>query len=270
MLSEMQVRQNLATSKFGRTIFEIHEQIDSTNTRTKILGTEGAPEGSIVLAEYQSAGRGRLGRAWHSPSGLNLYFSILLRPHIPIYQYPLITLAAALSLSEAIEKSTGLQPSIKWPNDLLINGKKLAGILTEMELLDPGSAYAILGIGLNVNLDRKHLPEALVESAGSLLIESGKAWPRERILAAVLNTLEKNYFTLNQGEFEEIRGRYLARCHTIGRMVTVTVGREPISGKAVDVDESGRLVIEKESDGERTAVNSGEVTLTGSSYMRRR
>lgn len=260
ILTKTRLQQTLKTRFIGRSVVEIHDRIDSTNLRARELGLANAETGTLIIGETQTAGRGRLGRTWHSPPGRNLYFSILLPALDPPERSPLVTLAAGLGAADAVRRCSGLMPAIKWPNDLLLDNLKLAGILTEMESFGSEAPFLILGIGLNVNLKREDLPPELTQRACSLHMASGRIWDRTTILAAVLEEVEKNYTALAAGDTDSVLARYRRSCATLGAWVRVDAGTSIIEGKAVTIDERGRLVVERR-DGEQTAVDSGEVTL---------
>ena len=262
-LTEAAVLSRLTSKVFGRSHLEVHRKIDSTNLRARELALDGAPEGAVVLAELQTAGRGRLGRAWHSPPGVNVYFSVVLRPVTPLEQSPLITLAAGLGTAEGIGAITGRTPDIKWPNDLLFDEKKTAGILLEMEVEPdrPVCRFAVLGIGVNVNLVERDLSSDPDLSAASVALATGQVWNRSLLLSGILAALEKHYFQLMRGDSEAILARYRQICHTLGRRITARQGRREMEGRAVDIDDSGHLVLERDN-GERLALNAGEITLS--------
>ena len=205
----------LPASCFGRPHFEHHPTIDSTNLRAMELAASGAEEGTLVTADTQTRGRGRLGRDWHSPPGRNLYFSIVLRPGIELEQYPLVTLAAGLGASEGIASATGLRPSIKWPNDLLLQGGKLAGLLCETGPITGRDTYAVLGVGINVNLGADELTPDISARAVSLSIAAGRTFDPTGLLPEVLAGLEKRYLQLKSGRRSELLRDYRRACSTL-------------------------------------------------------
>ncbi|MBF0528482.1 MAG: biotin--[acetyl-CoA-carboxylase] ligase [Deltaproteobacteria bacterium] len=250
----------LRTKVLGQGRLEHHQLIASTNTRAMDLALDNFPEGTLVWAESQSAGRGRWGRTWHSGPGASLSFSLILQPY-PLNRPSLITLVAGLSVAEAIRQVTGYFPEIKWPNDLLINGKKMAGLLAELDSGTRPPRFVVLGIGLNVNLTAEDIPLELRDTAGSLLIATGKTWERIDLLAAILEKLEYYYLLLKENSREEIMSRYRQACITIGADVRVAQGPKVIEGRAVSVDHDGRLVIERTDSGQMELVEAGEVGL---------
>ena len=263
-LSLESIRKELQTAVLGRNLVEVHESIDSTNLRAWDLAQAGAAEGALVLAETQTSGRGRLGRVWHSPPGQGLYFSLVLRPDLSPESIPLLTLAAGLGAARAIEAVCGLAPGIKWPNDLTMGGRKVAGILCEMEIHpSQGGPFVIMGLGLNVNLEPSELPPELSDKAGSLYIAFGRGWDRTVLLARIFKEIEDSCGKLVSEGPEALVTEYRRFCETLGKTVVVSQGRESFTGLATDVDASGCLVVVK-PDGERVKVNAGEVTLSGS------
>ncbi|MBW1710863.1 MAG: biotin--[acetyl-CoA-carboxylase] ligase [Deltaproteobacteria bacterium] len=259
-ITENFLQNALQTEVFGRGLVEIRERISSTNIRAKKMALAGAGEGTLVVAESQTAGRGRLGRIWHSPPGLNIYFSLILKPEIPPPRIPLLTLTAGLAGSSAIGSLIGQAPSVKWPNDLLLQNRKIAGILAEMDIKDSRVSFVILGIGINVNLAEQDLPPDLRNQAGSLLISTGKTWDRTEILASLLGELERYYRLLCQGRYDEILGQYRQVCQTLKTRVRFVQQETVIEGTAIDVGQSGELIVERAGDGEILYLNAGEVS----------
>ena len=234
------------------------ETAESTNDIAKVLGREGAAEGTMVLAETQTAGRGRLGRSWLSPKGAGLYVSLLLRPPLPPHELPLITLSTAVSVVRALARAVGVTPGIKWPNDLILNGKKLGGILTEMETESDQIRYLVVGMGLNVN--NPDFPPELGGRATSLLKEEGKSFHRLTILKAWLEEFETLYGQFLARGFPEILEEWKRHSVTLGRYVTVRQGPRQIEGLAIRVTPDGALLLET-ARGEEVKVTSGEITL---------
>jgi len=258
-LSVDALQGRLQTRVFGQSLIEIHQQIDSTNNRARALGLAGAAEGALVLAETQTAGRGRRGRHWHSPPGLNLYFSLLLRPALPPDQTSFVTLAAGVGSAEAVRRLSGLGASIKWPNDVLVGERKIAGILTEMETGPGRPSFVVLGVGLNVNLQAEGLPPELTERAGSLAMAANRTWDRIEVLAVLLEELERAYQDLISGGRDRIIKRYKQFCRTIGREVRIVQGEAAWEGRALTVDDRGALVIRRSTDDRLITVNAGEI-----------
>jgi len=251
-----EVLQGLKTRLFTGPVHHF-ETLDSTNDLAKELAARGAPEGTVVVAETQTRGRGRLDREWNSPPGVGLYVSLVLRPMLPPMELPQITLTTAVAVVRAVRRVAGLAPGIKWPNDLLINGKKLGGILTEMETEIDRIRHVVVGLGLNVN--NPGFPPELTATATSLALEAGRTFSRVNLLQAWLEEFEALYGRfLNQG-FPEILEEWKGAAVTLGKMVTVRQGPREISGQALDVAPDGALLL-RTADGEMVRVTSGEIT----------
>ncbi|MEW6386497.1 MAG: biotin--[acetyl-CoA-carboxylase] ligase [Thermodesulfobacteriota bacterium] len=230
--------------------------LPSTNDLAKELGAGGAPEGTLVLAEGQTQGRGRLGRTWDSPPYSGLYVSVLLRPPIPPLEMPQITLTAAVAVVRALRRAAALEAGIKWPNDILLQGKKAGGILTEMETETDRVRYLVLGLGLNVN--NPSLPEELKASATSLAQEAGRTFSRRLILQAWLEEFESCYQGFLAGEFPEILAEWRKSSVTLGQMVRIKHSPKEIQGLALEVGPDGALLVQT-AGGEIVRVTSGEI-----------
>ncbi|MDP3029220.1 MAG: biotin--[acetyl-CoA-carboxylase] ligase [Deltaproteobacteria bacterium] len=247
----------LKTTPFAQGKIHYLPTTGSTNNVARDLAEKGAPEGTIVIAESQTKGRGRLDRTWHSPPGAGLYFSIVLRPQLDPSDLPKITLLAGIAVAESIEETTGLHPLIKWPNDLLLADKKVAGILTEL-YGDITSPYVILGIGINVHTRREEFLPELQEIATSLAMVGGQNISRTRLLQAVLEHLEKWYELFKKGVFQPILDAWRKRCVIIGAHVKILSGEKELEGTVVDVDVGGALLLRDQS-GQIQRILSGEV-----------
>ena len=232
-----------------------HQSLPSTMDETRRLAQEGASEGIVVIAEDQTDGRGRFDRRWISPVGLNLAFSVLFRPEIS--HLPFINMAAALSVCDAVRDLTGLSPEIKWPNDVRINGKKLSGILVETEVEGAEVVHAVVGIGLNVNLDPRSYSE-IEAVATSILAETGRRFDRADALRSVLQHLDGYYAEIKAGH--SLTQRWAERMETLGRLIQVRWKDDVIEGIADSVDDQGNLIL-KRPDGSSITVVAGEVTL---------
>ncbi len=236
---------------------------DSTNTRAKALAASGAPQGSVVLSGSQSAGRGRMGRSFHSPAGKGIYLSVLLRPDCPVEKLMHLTCAVGVAVCNAVEAVTGFRPGIKWINDLVAEGKKLGGILTELSV-DPKSAqvqYAIVGIGINCTGTSGDFPAELHDIAISLEAVTGEAVCIPALAAAIITELWKTDAILLK-EPERLLSSYRRDCVTLGKPVVVHQGTAQRIGIAADLDHRGGLIVEL-SDGTRETVTSGEVSVRG-------
>jgi BirA family biotin operon repressor/biotin-[acetyl-CoA-carboxylase] ligase len=257
ILAPSEIRPVLKTKWLGRTIHYFHS-LDSTNSKAYELASRGAEEGEIVIAESQIKGKGRLGRNWFSPPNLNLYLSVILRPGIAPPQAPLITLMAAVATAEAIEKLSGLRPLIKWPNDIFLGGRKVAGLLNEIQSETDRIHFVILGIGVNLNVDHRLFPKEIRPIATSMKQETGQTISRKEFLSSLLKQIEEWYtLYLKEGD-EAILNAWRDRAQIKGRQVRMTSFGETIAGRAIDVDSDGALIIETRH-GERKRVVAGDV-----------
>jgi len=248
----------LKTQAFGR-VYHYLPEVLSTNALARELAQRGSPEGTLVVAESQTGGRGRLGRSWVSPPG-GIWLSLLLRPSQDPARAPLQTLLAAVALREALAAAEGLEAAIKWPNDLLIRGKKVAGILAEMGTGDGGLNYLVAGVGINANFPANRLPEPLRGKAGTLQDLLGRPLERPRLLAAFLKTWEDCYHQAAREGYEDILKRWRRSSLTLGKRVSLDTGEGQVTGRALDIDERGGLVLETGRGRTRTFL-AGEVTL---------
>lgn len=245
---------------FGRNV-AFYEETDSTNIRARRLAEEGAPHGTLVVAECQSAGRGRRGKSWVSPPGKNVFMSLILRPDILPSSASMLTLVAALAVYDGICKVTELRPSIKWPNDLVISGKKVCGILTEMSAELEGIHYVVVGMGINTNLEG--FPGEVTEVATSLLIETKQQVRRSRLIAAVMEAFEIYYEKfVSQGDLSGLISVYNKNMANVGKEVRVLDPAGAYSGIALGITEKGELLV-KTPEGEVKYVVSGEVSVRG-------
>lgn len=243
----------------GRDI-RVFQETTSTNDIVEKLARDGVNEGVAVFAESQTKGRGRMGRRWVSPPGKGLWFSLLLRPRLRPTAVTQITVIAATALVRAIQKETGLMPDIKWPNDIWINGRKVAGVLTEMSAELDTVKHVTLGIGLDVNLEEWELPAELRHIATSLRIESGRPLDRAQMAATLLKELEFDYQRINRGNFETVADEWEQRCITVGRQVSINLGLKVLRGRAEALDADGALLLRSEH-GHLERIIGGDVTL---------
>jgi BirA family biotin operon repressor/biotin-[acetyl-CoA-carboxylase] ligase len=243
----------------GREIHVFHETT-STNDVAARLGRGGAAEGAVIFAESQSKGRGRMGRSWVSPAGKGLWFTVLLRPDIPPQGATQLTVAAATALSRAITMQTGVVTEIKWPNDILIRGKKAAGILTEMRAELDHVQEVLLGIGMNVNLEAEDFPGELRRTATSLRIQTGRKINRADLAVAVMRELDRDYQLVTEGHFERVAEQWQERCGTLGRQVVIRRAGHVIRGRAESLDDDGALLV-RGAHGHLERIIGGDVTL---------
>ena len=247
------------TKIIGRDI-RVFEQTTSTNDVIEKLARDGVKEGVAVFAESQTKGRGRLGRKWISPAHKGLWFSLLLRPNLRPQEATRLTVASATALRRAIHSETGLNPEIKWPNDILVHGKKVAGILTEMSAELDRIQHIILGIGINVNTSASEFQPELRKLATSLKIESGRAISRAGLAAAILYELDRDYAHVCTGGFMALADEWEAHCTTIGRNVTIQIGGRRLRGRAESLGDDGALLLRTEH-GHLEPIIGGDVTL---------
>ena len=255
-----EIMEGLCTNVFGRKNIIYLKETDSTNTRAKELAAQGAPEGTLVIAEKQTKGRGRRGRNWFSPSGGGIYFSLILRPAISPGETPRITLMTAVVLAETLISMMKLKLRIKWPNDILVNGKKLAGILTEISTEMDAVNYIVVGLGMNVNTRFENFPSEIKKSATSILIETGNRVPRIKFIQNYLKLYEKYYNMFKKNDFEPIMKRWKELADIIGKQIRVDVIGKTHIGKVIDVDNDGVLIL-KDDQGRLQRIFSGDVTL---------
>jgi len=244
----------------GREILFFPE-IDSTNREAHDRARKGAREGTVILGDFQSKGRGRLGRSWESPQGVNLYASIILRPPISSGVAPQITLVAGVALAKALAAASGLDPRIKWPNDILLQGKKVGGILSEMEAEGPAVRFIILGLGVNVNWRTEDIPPDLRKTATSLRAEAGREISRTLVAAETFDALEREYsLFLQEGFSPRLRGEWNRFSWVNGKKVTVALTDRKISGQALGLDPDGALLLLDE-EGKTQRFIVGDVSL---------
>jgi BirA family biotin operon repressor/biotin-[acetyl-CoA-carboxylase] ligase len=256
-LTPLELRPLLNTHDVGRVVHWA-EELGSTNDRAKELAEEGAEHGEVVVAEAQTAGRGRRGRAWASPARRNVYFSVVLRPDLPPARAPELTLVGSVAICDALRQA-GVDAGIKWPNDLLASGRKIAGILTELAAEPDRVEWVVLGAGVNVNARREDFPDELRDVATSILLERGQAAPRVLFAAACFTALETWLDRHDEEGFGAIREAWRERSVTLGREVSVKVDGRELAGVAEDIDETGALLVRTAAGVER--VVSGDVQL---------
>jgi BirA family biotin operon repressor/biotin-[acetyl-CoA-carboxylase] ligase len=242
----------------GRDI-RVFQETTSTNDVIEKLARDGVNEGVVIFAESQTKGRGRLGRKWLSPAKKGLWFSVLLRPDLRPHEITRLTVASATALRRAIGNQTGLEPEIKWPNDILIEGRKVAGILTEMNAEVDRAKYVILGIGVDVNLSTRDFPADLRKSATSLKIETGKTLSRAELAVNILRELEADYQRICSNRFDEVAEEWEKHCKTIGEEVVIRTGSREIRGRAESLAEDGALLLRTEH-GRPERIVGGDVT----------
>jgi BirA family biotin operon repressor/biotin-[acetyl-CoA-carboxylase] ligase len=248
----------LRTEWLGRS-YHYLETISSTNDHALFLAANGAPHGTVVVAETQTRGRGRLSREWLSLPNRGIYMSLLLRDPLPLRTAHLATYAAALSLAEVLRTEFGLSSSLKWPNDILISNRKAVGLLTEMQSDRDFSRFLVVGIGINVNFRREELSESFRYPATSIAIETGKPVKRQQVLLAFLHQFEKDYGEFLKNGFEGIVNRIETFSGILGKTITVLCGDREIRGKALGFTTEAALMLALD-DGSRETIWAGDVT----------
>lgn len=260
LLSKEEILSQMQTEWAGKEVCYL-EKTDSTNIRARQLGDGGAPHGTLVVAKQQSAGRGRRGRSWDSPEGDSIYMTLLLRPDCAPNEAPMLTLVMAYSVAKAI-KDCGIDGvQIKWPNDLVMNGKKICGILTEMSTEIDYINHVVIGVGINVNME--HFPEEISRTATSLRIETGHPVRRSPLIAACMKRFEENYERFMEkrdlSPFREEYNRMLVNC---GRQVRVLGAKESYEAFALGINDTGELAVRR-GDGRIEEIFAGEVSVRG-------
>lgn len=260
VLNKNEIESRLHTKWAGRELY-YYESTDSTNLQVKRLMEEGAPEGVLVVGGEQKQGRGRRGRSWQSPPGTNIYMTLGLRPEFQPDLAPMVTLIDALAVAEAVEQTCGLQTRIKWPNDVVIGGKKICGILTEMSAETGYIHYVVIGTGINVNI--KEFPEEIRETATSLYLEKGETVLRAPIVAKTMEYFESYYEKFIQTmDLSLLMEDYNKRLVNKDAAVKVLDPQNEFEGTARGIDEKGQLLVERQ-DGTVETVYAGEVSVRG-------
>lgn len=260
IIAPHEVKSHLDGARIGQRL-EFYKITASTNADAFRLAEDRAIEGTVVIADAQSGGKGRRGRVWASPAGVNLYCSIILRPSIMPHEAPQLTFLSAVAVARAIELTTRLAPEIKWPNDLLICGKKVAGLLNEMSAETDGINFVILGIGINLNMTADQFPEDLRQPATSLLLESGTRVNRSIFTSTMLNELDRLYADFLSHGFGPIREEWQQRCNASGRQVIVSdSGTECAGGRFIGIDSDGAMLL-RSDDNKMHRITSGDVRI---------
>ncbi len=260
ILSYEEIKEYLKTDFIKRSIYYFNS-IDSTNKKAKEIAQD-EQEGTVIIAEEQTAGKGRMGRSWVSPKGKGIWMSLILKPTMEPMKVPKLTLIGAAAVHKALENMK-IKAQIKWPNDVLIDGKKICGILTEMSGELNMVNYVIMGIGINVNLDEKDIPDQLKDKATSLKISTGKEINRKELTANILNEFEKLYISFKEkDQMNEVLKICRENSILLGEEVKIIRGNDVRIGKAIDINENGELLIKFEGDKVESII-AGEVSLRG-------
>ena len=257
LLSEDKIKSVLKTELFAKKIYAFWS-VGSTNEFAYSRALHDDSEGTLVIAEQQSKGRGRKSRTWDSPFNKGLWFSLILRPRLPASRAGLVPYLAGVSLVEAVENITGLKPVVKWPNDLLLNGRKFCGILSEVEFENSTIKFIILGIGININHKKNEFPEDFREQATSLRIESGSRIDRVEFLAEALFRLEENFNDMKEKGFKNIIKKWKKNCPQLGKEVVIFQDDYHYQGIFEELDDEGCLLL-RTQDGELKKIVAGDI-----------
>jgi BirA family transcriptional regulator, biotin operon repressor / biotin---[acetyl-CoA-carboxylase] ligase len=253
------LEERLAGKIFGRKIY-YYSETGSTNDEAFSLGKACAPEGTGVIADSQSGGKGRFGRSWHSPRGANIYTSVILRPQMESSEISRIPIMAGVAVAEVLDAFCPGKISLKWPNDVLLNDKKVCGILSTAKITAGKIDFIVLGIGINVNMSGNQFSEEIRDSATSLFVETGRELSREELIISLYENLEKWYKQLTQKEFGCIKEKWLNLTPMIGQDVQVVFQDEIIAGKAAGIDDDGSLILMAGGNKE-IKVSAGDATI---------
>ena len=256
-LDAEEIRRQLGTERLGKKL-HYFPAIDSTNFYARNLAEQGAMEGEVVIAESQTHGKGRLGRSWVSPAKRNLYLSVILRPKLSPPHAPQITLMCAVALAETIQSFIPFPPEIKWPNDILVGGKKVAGILTESACTADRVLFVVLGIGVNVNFPREEMPESIRETATSLMTLSGAPVDRTVLALQLIRSLDRCYGDLEGLGFPPMAERWSGFFRLQGKRVKVEMMDQVVQGKAIGIDGDGALLVQDDR-GMQQRIVAGDV-----------
>jgi len=257
--SEDLLKEKLAGKLIGHHLYCFGE-IGFTNDEAYRLGLGGAPEGTAILADSQSKGKGRMQRVWHSPAGANIYTSIILRPPLKTEAAPQISLMAGVAVAELLEQYSPGKVALKWPNDVLLNEKKVCGILAQMKTRGEEVDFVVVGIGLNVNIHRHEFPAEINNFATSLSAETGRKMAREELIISLYENLAKWYTKLINYGFEPIKAKWLSLAPMIGQTIELVNFKETVTGKALGIDETGALML-LTAKGGMISVSAGDATI---------
>lgn len=258
-ISGNEIQLGLKTEFMGRHI-HFEEVLSSTQKIAHTLAGDGAKEGTIVVADQQTSGRGRLARAWYSPKQTGIWMSMILRPKIPINKTPQLTLLTAVALIQAIEEVTGLTPEIKWPNDILINGKKIVGILTELQAEADRVHSVIIGVGMNVNHTLDQFPEELQAIATSIAAETGKQADRAQVIQAIMMNFEKLYTSYLVHGFKPVKLLWESYAISLNKNLIARTLQGTIRGRAIGIDDEGVLLLET-NEGNIEKIYSADIEI---------
>ena len=253
--------ESLMDTKWAGSNVVYYDEIDSTNNRAKEAGDNKAPQGTLFVADMQVAGKGRRGRVWQSPAGSSIYMTILLYPEISPLKAPQLTLVMAIAVAEGIKEVTGLDTKIKWPNDIVVNGRKICGILTEMSTEIDYINHVVIGAGINVNQD--DFPEDIRKTASSLKMELGKQVKRSELIAAIMKSFEKDYeIFVKTEDLSGLQELYNSMLVNLDRDVKVLEPGNEYEAHALGINKTGELIV-RTAEGEEKEIYAGEVSVRG-------
>ncbi|HHV28993.1 biotin--[acetyl-CoA-carboxylase] ligase [Acetivibrio mesophilus] len=268
IINPWEIKEGLDTETIGKSV-HCFSEVDSTNNYAKTLAQKGCDDGTVVLAERQTQGRGRLGRSWDSTDKKGIWMSIVLRPAVGLEDVQIITLAASVAVASALKKAMDVNAGIKWPNDIVLDGKKVCGILTEMSMEMERVNYLVLGIGMNFSQQESEFPKEIRDRATSLGIYLKEkhgldisGFRRSHLVKTILSELEEVYDTIKEGKVGVIIEEWKKYSVTLGKEVLINYKEEQYIGTAQDIDQNGRLIV-RLSDGTVREVLSGEVSVRG-------
>jgi len=249
----------LAGKFFGQKLY-YYSETGSTNDVAFSLGVGGASEGTVIIADSQNKGKGRMQRIWHSPPGTNIYTSVILRPKIRLSKASQIPITAGVAVAETLSKYCPDKVHLKWPNDVLIGGKKVCGILAQIKMSENAIDFIVLGIGINVNMSREQIPHDIKDIATSLSIETGREISRQELIISLYENLAKCYKQLVQKGFRPIKEKWLSLTLMTGQMIQVMFKNEKMEGKAAGIDDDGSLIL-LTNENKKVKVSAGDVTI---------
>jgi len=253
------LRKSLTGKLIGHKLYYF-SQTGSTNDDAYFLGVKGLPEGTVVLADSQTKGKGRMSRVWHSPAGSNIYTSIVLRPSLQPAEAPQISLVAGVAVAELLEGYCSGRVELKWPNDVLVGGRKICGILAQMKTVGQDVDFVVVGIGVNVNIRPNQFPPEILETAASLSCDAGREFNRHDLIINLYENFAKWYKKLLQNGFAAIKERWLDLAPMIGQDIQIIFQNETIMGKALDLAEDGSLII-LTPDNNKLKISAGDATI---------
>ncbi|MEN6621878.1 MAG: biotin--[acetyl-CoA-carboxylase] ligase [Smithella sp.] len=260
LLLSREIRDGLNTTVFGKRDIIRYVSTDSTNNRAMELAARGTPEGVMVIAEAQLRGRGRLERSWFSPEKENIYVSFIVRPSLSPTEASRMVLLAVVAAADALIAATGLTAYVKWPNDILVGGRKIASVLLEMAVEMDAIDYMVIGLGINVNCPAERFPADLREKATSVLIETGKPFSRVFLLNRFLEFFEKEYNALRANGFQPVVNRWKTLTNMIGRKATIRTISGSYEGVITNIDYEGFLIL-RDDEGSEKRLFSGDITI---------